>query len=179
MKHSIALKIFGLAIGVLILMIAVAVLNSFHVLNLGREVRSISDSSLPISVRAAELNEYGLRRRIAFERLYREYQLPVKDSAAIGEATMNFEKFTANVDSCILQLRTTLKDLPSDRGQLELYARARELTSEIESTFRQQTDIARRILSKVRQGDSRNLEELMRININGQTELQKQRNLLQ
>ncbi|MFM2207109.1 MAG: hypothetical protein RL213_1084, partial [Bacteroidota bacterium] len=40
-------------------------------------------------------------------------------------------------------------------------------------------DIARRILSKVRQGDSRNLEELMRININGQTELQKQRNLLQ
>jgi adenylate cyclase len=178
MKKSIALKIFGLAIGLLILMIAVAVLNSFHVIDLGREVRSIADSSLPISVRAAELNEYGLRRRIAFERLYREYQLPVKDSATIREATVNFEKFTTNIDSSILQLRAILREFPADAERLEQYARARELTSEIESTFRQQTDIARRILSKVRQGD-RNIEELMRINIIGQTDLQNQRNLLQ
>lgn len=179
MKHSIALKIFGLAIGVLILMIVAALLNSFHVLNMGKEIRNISESGLPISEQAAELNESGLRRRIAFERLYREYQLPVKDSDAIREATVNFDKFTLKVDSCIVELRGVLKEFPEDTKSLESFAQARELTSEIASTFSQQTEIARRILLKVKAGDNRNLEELMRLNITGQTELQKKRDALQ
>ena len=91
MKHSIALKIFSLAVGVLIMMIVAAVLNSLQVIHLGNQVRNISEMGLPISIQGAELNESGLRRRIAFERLYREYQSSFPDSVAILEAETNFE----------------------------------------------------------------------------------------
>lgn len=66
MKHFIALRIFGLAVFILLLMIAVAVVNSIEVIKLGNEVESISQTDMPISGHAADLNECGLRRRIAF-----------------------------------------------------------------------------------------------------------------
>jgi adenylate cyclase len=175
MKHSIALKIFSLAVGVLIMMIVAAVLNSIQVIHLGDQVRNISTTGIPIAVHSAQINESGLRRRIAFERLYREYQMPVKDSSVIREAESNFEKFTLLVSQNIDSLRGALSRSPDNRDDQELYAQAREVATEIEGLFLQQTDIARRVLSKAKFGETSYSSDLMEINVAAQTTLQIKR----
>jgi len=179
MKHSIAIKIFSLSVGILIMMIIVAILNSVQVIQLGGEVSDIANKAIPLSSTAAQLNESGLRRRISFERLYREYQMTNPDSSAIKEAETNFEKFTMLVDDHVVQLRFYLANPPNNKEDRELYAKARELVSEIEATFTQQTDIARRVLKRIKYGDKGVDAELMEINIQAQSTLQNKRSELQ
>ena len=179
MKHSIAIKIFSLSVGILIMMIIVAILNSVQVIQLGGEVSDIANKAIPLSSSAAQLNESGLRRRIAFERLFREYQMANPDSSLIKEAETNFEKFTLLVDDHVVQLRIYLANPPNNKEDRELYAKARELVSEIEATFNQQTDIARRVLKRIRYGDKGVDAELMEINVKAQSTLQNKRTELQ
>ena len=179
MKHSIALKIFGLAVFILLLMIAVAVINSIEVIKLGGEVESISKTDMPIAGHAADLNESGLRRRIAFERLYREYAAPAQDSFVIKEAETNFKKFTIAVAENIKLLRADLDTLPEIRKDQENFVHARELVTEIESTFEQQTDIAKRVLESRKTKTRNKSEELMEINVKLQTSMQNDRSKLQ
>ena len=179
MKHSIALKIFGLAVIILLLMITVAVVNSIEVIKLGNEVESISKTDMPIAGHAADLNESGLRRRIAFERLYREYAAPTPDSAVINEAETNFKKFTITVAEKIKLLRTDLDTLPESRKDQENFVHARELVSQIESTFEQQSDIAKRVLESRKARTGNENKELMEINVKLQTAMQNDRSELQ
>lgn len=179
MKHSIALKIFGLAVFILLLMIAVAVVNSIEVVKLGSEVESISKTDMPISGHAADLNESGLRRRIAFERLYREYAAPTPDSSVIEEAETNFKKFTIAVIEKIKLLRSDLDTLPEIRKDQENFVQARELVTEIESTFEQQTAIVKQVLDSRKARTGNESKELMEININLQTRMQNDRSKLQ
>ena len=179
MKHSIALKIFGLAVFILLLMIIVAFINSIEVIKLGKEVESISKTDMPIAAHAADLNETGLRRRIAFERLFREYAYVVSDTTIIKEAETNFKKFTNAVADKIKLLRADLDTLPDNAADQNHFVEARELVTEIESTFDQQTDMAKRILDarKARTGNEN--KDLMEINVNLQTKLQDERSKLQ
>ena len=179
MKHSIALKIFGLAVFILLLMIIVAFINSIEVIKLGKEVESISKTDMPIAAHAADLNEAGLRRRIAFERLFREYAYVVSDTTVIKEAETNFKKFTNVVADKIKLLRADLDTLPDNAADQNHFVEARELVTEIESTFDQQTDMAKRILDarKARTGNEN--KDLMEINVNLQTKLQDERSKLQ
>ncbi len=79
MKHSIALKIFALAVGIIALTILVAVLTNIEVMGLGADVSTVARKTIPLAGQAADLNEAGLFRRVAFERLYREYAEPQPD----------------------------------------------------------------------------------------------------
>ena len=179
MKHSIALKIFGLAVFILLLMIIVAFINSIEVIKLGKEVESISKTDMPIATHAADLNEVGLRRRIAFERLFREYAAVTPDTTVITEAETNFKKFTNAVDDQIILLRSDLDTLPENLSDQNHFVEARELVTEIESTFDQQTDIAKRILDTRKAKTGNDNKELMEINVKLQTKLQDERSKLQ
>ena len=76
MKHSIALKIFALAVGIIGLTVVVAMLTNIEVIGLGGNVTTVAKKTIPLAAKAADLNEAGLYRRVAFERLYREYGEP-------------------------------------------------------------------------------------------------------
>jgi len=179
MKHSIALKIFSLAVFILMLMIVVALINSIEVLKLGKEVETIANTDMPISSHASDLNEAGLRRRIAFERLYREYAATIPDTSVINEAETNFNKFTNGVKDKIKLIRTDLDLLPDTRKDQELFIQARELVAEIQSTFEQQSGIANDILSSRKARDGNENKELMKVNVKLQTNLQDYRSQLQ
>ena len=179
MKHSIALKIFSLAVLILIMMIVVAFVNSVEVIKLGSEVEGISRIDMPIASHSADLNEAGLRRRIAFERLYREYAATVPDTTVINEAEINFKKFTLEVKDKIKLLRSDLDTIPDNRGDQELFIQARELVAEIETTLEQQTEIATNILKARKAKDGNENKELMNINVKLQSNLQDNRSKLQ
>ncbi len=179
MKHSIALKIFGLAVNLLILMIVIAVINSVEIVKLGKEVAEISEISIPIASHAAELNEAGLRRRIAFEPLYREYSFPIADTSVTREAEYNFKKFTKIVSDDIALLKNDLSKLPDDTKERELFVKAREIVAAIEIAFDQQSEITERILWKKKSKIQGDYEPLMAINVQLQSILQDKRSDLQ
>ncbi len=179
MKHSIALKIFALAVGIIALTVAVAITTNIEVLGLGRDVATVARKTIPLAAQAADLNEAGLFRRIAFERLYREYGEPQPEEATIKQATENFEKNTTRVNELAAQIRDDLKVLPDDPKERELAAQVREVVSRIESAFASTTDLARSTLAARKAGDRAKAKELLEFTFKGQMELRELRSKLQ
>ena len=179
MKHSIALKIFALAVGIIGLTVVVAILTNIEVIGLGRDVAAVARKTIPLAAKAADLNEAGLFRRVAFERLYREYAEPQPDEETIRQATENFEKNTTRVYELSAGIREDLKVLPDDPQQRELAAQAREVVGQIESRFRSTTDLARSTLQSRKSGDRPKAKELLEFTFKGQMELRELRSKLQ
>jgi len=178
-KHSIALKIFALAVGIIALTVVVAILTNIEVIGLGGDVATVARKTIPLASRAADLNEAGLYRRVAFERLYREYAEPQPDQETIKQATENFEKNTTQVYELSAEIRDDLKVLPDDPQERELAAQARELVSQIESRFASTTDLARSTLQARKAGDRAKAKELLEFTFKGQIELRELRSKLQ
>jgi adenylate cyclase len=178
-KHSIALKIFALAVGIIALTVVVAILTNIEVIGLGGDVATVARKTIPLASQAADLNEVGLYRRVAFERLYREYAEPQPDQESIKQATENFEKNTTRVYELSAEIRDDLKVLPDNPQERELAAQARELVSQIESRFASTTDLARSTLQARKAGDRAKAKELLEFTFKGQIELRELRNKLQ
>ena len=179
MKHSIALKIFALAVGIIALTVVVAILTNIEVIGLGGDVATVARKTIPLASKAADLNEGGLYRRVAFERLYREYAEPQPDQETIKQATENFEKNTTRVYELSAEIRDDLKVLPDNPQERELAAQARELVSQIESRFASTTDLARSTLQARKAGDRAKAKELLEFTFKGQIELRELRSKLQ
>ena len=179
MKHSIALKIFALAVGIIALTVVVAILTNIEVIGLGGDVATVARKTIPLASKAADLNEAGLYRRVAFERLYREYAEPQPDQETIKQATENFEKNTTRVYELSAEIRDDLKVLPDNPQERELAAQARELVSQIESRFASTTDLARSTLQARKAGDRAKAKELLEFTFKGQIELRELRSKLQ
>ena len=179
MKHSIALKIFALAVGIIGLTVVVAITSNIEVIGLGNSVATVAHKTIPLAAKAADLNEAGLFRRVAFERLYREYAEPEPDAKTIQEARENFEKNTTRVYELVGLIREDLKVLPEDPEEGELAAQTREVVSQIESSFRSTTDLARNTLAARQAGDRAKAKELLQFTFKGQMELRTLRSKLQ
>ncbi len=179
MKHSIALKIFALAVGIIALTVVVAITTNIEVIGLGSDVSTVARKTIPLAAKAADLNEAGLFRRVAFERLYREYGEPQPDAEMIQQATENFEKNTTRVNELAVQIRDDLKVLPDDPQERELAAQVREVVGQIESRFESTTDLARSTLAARKAGDRPKAKELLAFTFKGQAELRELRDKLQ
>jgi len=179
MKHSIALKIFALAVGIIALTVVVAITTNIEVIGLGGDVATVARKTIPLAAKAADLNEAGLFRRVAFERLYREYAEPQPDAETIKQATENFEKNTTLVYDLVKQIRDDLKVLPDEPQARELAAQTREVVGQIESAFTSTTDLARSTLAARKVGDRPKAKELLGFTFKGQSELRTLRSKLQ
>jgi adenylate cyclase len=179
MKYSIAMKIFTLAVGIMLTTVLVAIITNIEVVKISRDVKFNGSIILPLASETAGLNETGLRRRIAFERLYREYGEPIPDPGIIEEALKNIDLFTVKVNEHILNLRTGLANLPDDPERQELFSSSRELVGMIETIFNHQTEMARLILEKRRAGEQEAVNELFAFNAKAQADLQEYRDMLQ
>jgi len=179
MKHSIALKIFAMAVGIIALTVVVAITTNIEVIGLGQSVATVAHKTIPLASKASDLNEAGLFRRVAFERLYREYGEPEPDAKTIQQAKENFEKNTTLVYELIGKLREDLRVLPVDPEEGELAAQTREVVSQIESSFRSTTDLARSCLAARQAGDRPKAKELLEFTFKGQMELRTLRSKLQ
>jgi len=179
MRHSIALKIFALAVGIIALTVVVAITTNIEVIGLGGDVATVARKTIPLAAKAADLNEAGLYRRVAFERLYREYGEPQPDAETIKQATENFEKNTTLVYELVGQIREDLKVLPDEPQARELAAQTREVVGQIESAFTSTTDLARSTLTARKAGDRPKAKELLGFTFKGQSELRTLRSKLQ
>lgn len=160
MKHSIALKIFALAVGILTLAVCVTIYTNIEVIGLGKDINVVARTTLPLAKEAAEIDECALERRIAFQTLYGEYMEPNPNQALIEKETKKLEHERQCFHENLEDLRKKLAVLPDDRVQRELYARARELATEMESDFLTETEMAKTILEHRRKGNRDKAHEL-------------------
>ncbi len=94
MKLSIGAKIFGLAIFLLCLTIGLAGFLLWQVTALNDELETIATRDVPLADSVAQLNENGLRRRLAFERWFGALNAAAPNQKVIEEAKANHETFT-------------------------------------------------------------------------------------
>jgi len=179
MKCSIALKIFALAVGIIALTVVVAITTNVEVIGLGTDVSNVARKTIPLAAQAADLNEAGLFRRIAFERLYREYGESEPDLKTINDARNLYDKNTERVYKQVGVLRQGMMTLPDDPQERELIAQAREVVGQIETTFRSTTELAEKTLDARKAGDRTKAKELLEFTFQGQIELRNLRTKLQ
>ncbi len=178
-KHSIALKIFALAVGIIALTVVVAITTNIEVVGLGHDINTVVRDTIPFARKAAKLNETGIFRRVAFERLYREYGEPQPDPKVIDEASDNFERFTEEFHQLVQEVHDSLKSLPDGPEERELGAQAREVTGRIESVFRSTTELARATLAARKAGNRAAAKDLLQFAFKGQAEARDLRKKLQ
>jgi hypothetical protein len=86
-RLSIAMKVFGLAVLLLCLTVALACFLLWHVTQLQGEMNVIVQREVPLANSLADLNEYGLRRRMAFERWFGALDAPRLQSGGYQRGT--------------------------------------------------------------------------------------------
>src|SRR5689334_12706492 len=93
-RHSIGTRILGLAAFLLLLTI---VLVSFLLVQAGKlqdDLAELTSVDIPLATSLSHLDEYGLRRRLAFERILGALNLSPPDETVLKEAEGDYEKFS-------------------------------------------------------------------------------------
>ena len=93
-RQTIAAKIYGLAIILLLLTIALACFLLFEVTRTKLDLTVVANFDLPLTQSVARLHEFGLRRRLAFERWFGALNSPEPNPEVVAEATQNYALFT-------------------------------------------------------------------------------------
>lgn len=176
---SIASRIFGLAVILVCLMIALAGFLLWQVTVLQGELLRISIHYTPLVECLDELNEAGLRRRIAFERWYGALNTPVDRSKAIQEASSNYGKFTDIVRLKIKEALTRIDQIPDLAESHPAFERIRAKLDHIAATY-QITDARKaEVLQLVQQGETRRAADILSVTDDLQASIQTDRSDVQ
>jgi len=154
-RIKIATKIFGLAIFLLCLMIGLSVFSTHQVSQLRSDLTNLAENNIPFADLIADFDVSGVRRRLAFERLYAQANLPAPDPSVVQEASQNYATFTENVKKDLVDIRRELQEsmAAAEPEDLISVARLESLTDEIASTFDYITRIQEKILTAARAKD--------------------------
>lgn len=127
---SIGARIFGLAIFLLGLTLALVGFLLWQVSRLQGELNLLASRDLPLASSFSRIDEFGLRRRLAFERQFGELNAARPDKEIISEAEANYQKHTDLLQSEFAKAHAILdKFAAGDSGGAQL--------AEIAATFRQ------------------------------------------
>jgi adenylate cyclase len=130
LKSTIATKIFGLAVLLLCLTITLSAFLLWQVTRLNVQLKVIVGRYQPLTSSAANLEEYGLRRRLAFERWFGTLNSATPNENIIKEATTNYALFSDKITAEIAHAHE-LASAPAE------FDRDREALAEVRSTIDQ------------------------------------------
>jgi hypothetical protein len=86
-RQTIAAKIFGLAIILLLLTIGLAGFLLYEVTRTKQDLTVVANFDVPLTHSVARLHEFGLRRRLAFERWFGALNAAQPNPEIVAEAT--------------------------------------------------------------------------------------------
>ena len=116
-RHTIAAKIFGLAIILLLLTIVLAGFLLFEVTRTKQDLAVVANFDVPLTQSVARLHEYGLRRRLAFERWFGALNAAQPNGEVVAEATSNYTIFTRKLADEISSARRLVSTHPDTSGR--------------------------------------------------------------
>ena len=134
-RLSIAMKVFGLAVILLCLTVALAGFLLWHVDRLQDDLEIIARREAPLAASLSRLDEYGLRRRLAFERWFVALNASKPNQEIITEAQGNYQVFTDKLHQEFATAKQLLANVPAQDRQREKLSAVRAVLGHIEAAY--------------------------------------------
>jgi adenylate cyclase len=134
-KQSIAAKIFGLAVFLLLLTVGLALFLLAEVTRTKRDMKALAQIDLPLTHMVTRIHETGMRQRLAFERWFGTLNDVHPDRRVIAEATNNYALYTAKLRMEFEKARSFLAGVPDGMGASEQVIQARMFLAQIEPIY--------------------------------------------
>ena len=130
-RQTIAAKIFGLAIILLLLTIALACFLLYEVTRTTEDLTVVANFDVPLTQSLARLDEFGLRRRLAFERWFGALNAAEPNREIVAEATENYTLFTRKLTDEFSATRHIIKAYPENAPGSHTLAEVETLLDQI------------------------------------------------
>ena len=134
-RQTIAAKIFGLAVILLLLTIGLAVFLLFEVTRTKQDLTVVANFDLPLTQSVARLHEFGLRRRLAFERWFGALNAAEPNPEIVAEATENYALFTGKLTEEFSAARRIIGVYPKNAPGSQTLAEVATLLDQIEPAY--------------------------------------------
>lgn len=134
-RQTIAAKIFGLAIVLLLLTIGLACFLLFEVTRTTQDLTVVANFDVPLTQSVARLHEFGLRRRLAFERWFGALNAAEPNPEIVAEATENYALFTRKLAEEFSAARRIIGAYPKDAPGSQTLAEVATLLDQIEPAY--------------------------------------------
>jgi class 3 adenylate cyclase len=134
-RQTIAAKIFGLAIILLLLTIALACFLLYEVTRTKQDLTVVANFDVPLTQSVARLHEFGLRRRLAFERWFGALNAPQPNSEIVAEATENYALFSRKLTEEFSAARRIIDAYPKNQTGSQTLAEVATLLDQIEPAY--------------------------------------------
>jgi class 3 adenylate cyclase len=134
-RQTIAAKIFGLAIILLLLTIGLACFLLFEVTRTTQDLTVVANFDVPLTQSVARLHEFGLRRRLAFERWFGALNAAEPNPEIVAEATENYALFTRKLTEEFSAARRIIGAYPKDAPGSQTLAEVETLLDQIEPVY--------------------------------------------
>jgi class 3 adenylate cyclase len=134
-RQTIAAKIFGLAIILLLLTIALACFLLFEVTRTKQDLTVVANFDVPLTQSVARVHEFGLRRRLAFERWFGALNAAQPNPEIVAEATENYALFTRKLTEEFSAARRIISAYPKNAAGSQTLAEVETLLDQIEPAY--------------------------------------------
>jgi class 3 adenylate cyclase len=134
-RQTIAAKIFGLAIILLLLTIGLASFLLFEVTRTTQDLTVVANFDVPLTQSVARLHEFGLRRRLAFERWFGALNAAEPNPEIVAEATENYALFTRKLTEEFSAARRIIGAYPKNAPGSQTLAEVATLLDQIEPAY--------------------------------------------
>ncbi len=134
-RQTIAGKIFGLAIILLLLTVGLACFLLFEVTHTTQDLTVVANFDVPLTQSVARLHEFGLRRRLAFERWFGALNSPEPNSEIVAEATENYALFSRKLTDEFFAARRIIGAYPKNAPGSQTRAEVETLLDQIEPAY--------------------------------------------
>jgi adenylate cyclase len=152
-RQTIAAKIFGLAVFLLLLTIALAGFLLHEVTRTEQALQVVAQFDVPLTLSVARLDEFGLRRRLAFERWFGALNADAPNQQIIAEASANYTLFTRKIADEFAAARRIIAAYPPIGEGRETLAAVKTLLDQIEPAYEIISTRQRELLDMQRAGE--------------------------
>jgi len=174
-RQTIAAKIFGLAIILLLLTIALAGFLLYEVTRTKQDLTVVANFDVPLTQSLARLHEFGLRRRLAFERWFGALNAPEPNREIVAEATENYALFTRKLTDEFSTARSIIDAYPKNAPGSHTLAEVETLLDQIQPAYKTLNNRQREVLDMQRAGQHDKANEQLNLLNDLQGTVQNQR----
>ena len=174
-RQTIAAKIFGLAIILLLLTIALAGFLLYEVTRTTQDLTVVANFDVPLTQSLARLHEFGLRRRLAFERWFGALNAAEPNREIVAEATENYALFTRKLTDEFSTARRIIDAYPENAPGSHTLAEVETLLDQIQPAYKTLNNRQREVLDMQRTGQHDKANEQLNLLNDLQGTVQNQR----
>jgi adenylate cyclase len=179
LTQTIAAKIFGLALFLLLLTVVLAGFLLWEVARTEQDLKTVVHLDVPLTESISRIHEFGLRRRLAFERWFGALNATIPNEEVISEAKANYDSFAAKLTNEFATAHGLIASYVDRMASRPLLVEVRTLLDQIEPAYPLISARQREVLDLQRTGQHEKANALLNLLNDLQRTVQTQREVLQ